>query len=239
LHNAAKFTETGGHIWLSAERDNADVVVCVRDSGIGIAAELLPSIFDMFTQAGQTPNRFQGGLGIGLALVRRLVELHGGSVLAHSDGPGKGSEFRVRLPALPLQRPEPSKPPPEPEPAKGRTLRILVVEDEVATAEMLGMLLELWGHTVQTVHDGPAALAAASTFRPEVVLCDIGLPAMNGYQLARQLRQQEGLNKAVLIAITGYGQEEDRRRAREAGFDHHVIKPVDPAALEKLLATLV
>jgi two-component system CheB/CheR fusion protein len=239
LHNAAKFTEPGGRIWLTAERDNAEVVVCVRDSGIGIAPELLPSIFDMFTQAGRTLGRSQGGLGIGLALVRRLVELHGGSVRAHSDGPGKGSEFRVRLPDLPPQRLEPFEPPPEPEPARRRTLRVLVVEDELAVAEMLVMLLELWGHSVQAVHDGPAALAVAPTFRPEVALCDIGLPGMDGYQLARQLRQQEGLNKSVLIAITGYGQEEDQRRAQEAGFDHHLIKPVDPAELEKLLTSIV
>src|SRR5262249_22206760 len=137
------------------------------------------------------------------------------------------------------QSPEPSEPPPEPEPARGGTLRLLVVEDELAVAEMLVMLLEMWGHTVQAVHDGPAALAAAPTLRPQVVLCDIGLPGMDGYQLARQLRQQEGLNKAVLVAMTGYGQEHDRRRAQEAGFDHHMTKPVDPAVLEKLLASLV
>jgi two-component system CheB/CheR fusion protein len=239
LHNAAKFTEAGGQIWLTAERDNTEVVVCVRDSGIGIAPELQPSIFDMFTQAGRTPDRSQGGLGIGLALVRRLVELHGGSVRAHSDGPGQGSEFRVRLPALPPQRPQPSELPPQPAPARGGRLRVLVVEDEPAVEEMLVILLGLWGHTVQAVHDGPAALAATQTMRPEVVLCDIGLPGMNGYQLARQLRQQEGLNKPVLVAITGYGQEQDRRRAQEAGFAHHMTKPVDPAALEKLLASVV
>jgi len=193
----------------------------------------------MFTQASRTLDHSQGGLGIGLALVRRLVELHGGSVRAHSDGPGKGSEFLVRLPALPPQRSEPSEPPREPEPAKGRPLRILVVEDELAVAEMLVMLLELWGHTVQAVHDGPAALAAGQTLRPEVVLCDIGLKGMDGYQLARQLLQQEGLNKPVLVAMTGYGQEQDQRRAQEAGFDHHMTKPVDPAAVQKLLTSLV
>jgi two-component system CheB/CheR fusion protein len=239
LHNAVKFTQPGGHIWLTAERDNAEVVVCVRDTGIGIAGELLPRIFDEFVQDDRAPAGSQSGLGIGLTLVRRLVELHGGSVRAHSDGPGKGSEFRVRLPALPPQRPEPSEPPPEQEPARGRTLRVLVVEDELAVAEMLVLLLELWGHTVQAVHDGPAALAAAQTLRPEVVLCDIGLPGMDGYQLARQLHQQEGLNKSVLVAMTGYGQEQDRRRAQAAGFDHHMTKPVDPTALEKLLTSLV
>src|SRR5262249_32933233 len=198
LRNATKFTETGGRIWLTAERDNDEVHVCVRDSGIGIAPEILPSIFDTFTTAGRTPDGSQGGLGIGLSLVRRLVELHGGSVRAHSDGAGKGSEFVIRLPALPPVRPERFEPPPQPEPAKGKTLRILVVDDELAVAEMLVMLLRFWGHTVKAVHDGPAALAAVPTFRPEVVLCDIGLPAMNGYQLSRQLRQQERSNQMAL-----------------------------------------
>jgi PAS domain S-box-containing protein len=239
LHNAAKFTEAGGHIWLTAQRDNAEVVVCVRDTGIGIAPELLPRVFDMFAQEERALGRSHSGLGIGLTLVRRLVELHGGTVRARSDGPGKGSEFVVRLPALSAQRAEPPEPPPQQEPAKGRALRILVVEDEPAVAEMLVMLLELRGHTVQTVYNGPAALAAAPAFHPEVVLCDIGLPRMSGYQVARQLRQQEGLNNSVLVAITGYGQEQDRRRAQKAGFDHHMTKPVDPAVLEKFLSSLV
>src|SRR5262249_29650512 len=189
LNNAAKYTEPGGHIWLTAGRDHSEVVVRVRDNGIGIPDKLFPHIFDMFTQADRTLDRFQGGLGIGLTLVRRLAEMHGGSVLAHSDGPGKGSEFMVRLPALPPKQPGvPGQL--EQEPAKQEPLRILVVEDEVAVAEMLVMLLQLWGHTVRAVHDGPAALAAAETFHPEVVLCDIGLPGMNGYQLARQLGLQ-------------------------------------------------
>jgi PAS domain S-box-containing protein len=235
LNNAAKYTEPGGHIWLTAGRDNSEVVVRVRDDGMGIPDELFPHIFDMFTQADRALDRSQGGLGIGLTLVRRLVEMHGGSVLVHSDGPAKGSEFMVRLPALPPRQPEVSGPP-EQEPAKQVPLRIMVVEDEVAVAEMLAVLLKLWGHTVRAVHDGPAALATAETFHPEVVLCDIGLPGMNGYQLARQLCRQAGPNKPTLVAITGYGQEEDRRRAQTAGFDHHMTKPVDPAALEALLA---
>jgi two-component system CheB/CheR fusion protein len=239
LHNAAKFTEVGGHIWLTAQRENAEVVVMVRDTGIGIVPELLPRIFDMFAQEDRAVSRSKSGLGIGLTLVRRLVELHGGKAQAHSAGPGKGSEFVLRLPALPAQRPEPPAPPPPLEPVSARALRILLVEDEVAVAEMLVMLLELWGHTVQVVHNGPAALAAAPTLRPQVVLCDIGLPGMSGYDVARQLRQQEGLNKLVLIAITGYGQQEDQRRAQEAGFDHHLTKPVDPVAFEKLLTCLV
>jgi PAS domain S-box-containing protein len=239
LHNAAKFTQTDGHIWLTAQRDNAEIVVFVRDTGIGIAPELLPRVFDMFAQEDRALGCSQSGLGIGLNLVRRLVELHGGSVQARSDGAGKGSEFVVRLPALPAQWPKPSEPPPEQEPAGRRRLRVLVVEDEPAVEEMLVMLLRLWGHAVQAVHDGPGALAVAPTFRPQVVLCDIGLPGMNGYQLARHLRQQLALNKLVLIAITGYGQEEDQRRAREAGFDHHLAKPVDPVPFEKLLASVV
>jgi PAS domain S-box-containing protein len=239
LHNAAKFSKADGRIWLTAQRDRGEIVVLVRDTGIGITPELLPRVFDMFAQEDRALGRSRGGLGIGLTLVRRLVELHGGSVGAHSEGAGKGSEFVVRLPALPAQWPQSSEPPLEQEPAGGRRLRVLVVEDEPAVAEMLVMLLELWGHAVQAVHDGPAALAAAPTFRPQVVLCDIGLPGMNGYHLARHLRQQGALNKLVLIAITGYGQEEDQRRAREAGFDHHLTKPVDPAAFEKLLASVV
>jgi PAS domain S-box-containing protein len=237
LNNAAKYTEAGGHIRLSAVREGAEVVVRVGDNGMGIPDELLPRIFDMFTQADRTLDRSQGGLGIGLTLVRRLVEMHGGSILAHSDGPGKGSEFMVRLPARPRHRPEAAAPPAPPGPAKKESLRVLVVEDEVAVAEMLVMLLRLWGHEVQGAHDGVGALAAVAAFRPEVVLCDIGLPGKNGYQVARQVCQMEWQGpRPVLVAITGYGQEEDQRRARAAGFDYHVTKPVDPHALEALLA---
>jgi PAS domain S-box-containing protein len=236
LNNASKYTEPGGSIWLTAERENSEVVLRVRDNGIGIPEELLPRVFDMFTQADRTLDRSQGGLGIGLTLVHRLVELHGGNVVAHSEGAGKGSEFTVRLPALPAPRPSAFKPPPEQVPEQKETLRVLVVEDEVAVAEMLVMLLELWGHVVRAAHDGPTALAAVQTFQPEVILCDIGLPGMDGYELARQLQLQEGPTKAILIAVTGYGQEEDRRRAERAGFDRHMTKPVDPAALEELLA---
>jgi two-component system CheB/CheR fusion protein len=236
LSNAAKFTEPGGHIWLTAGRENSEVVLRIRDTGIGISDALLPCIFDMFTQADRTLDRPQGGLGIGLTLVRQLVHLHGGSVLAHSDGPGKGSEFIVRLPPPPEQAPELSPPPLATGPAKNGSLRVLVVEDEAIVAEMLIMLLKLWGHAVQGVHEGPAALAAIATFAPEVILCDLGLPGMDGYELARQVRHREGANKPVLVAITGYGQEEDKRRAQAAGFDHHMTKPVDPNVLEALLA---
>jgi two-component system CheB/CheR fusion protein len=236
LTNAAKYTEPGGHIRLDVARDRAEVVVGIRDNGIGISDDLLPRIFDMFTQADCLLDRAQGGLGIGLTLVRRLIQMHGGSVVAHSDGPGKGSEFVVRLPAMTAPAPRAAELPAEPMPARSNPLRVLVVEDELAVGEMLVMLLELWGHTVRAVYDGPAALAAAQTFDPEVVLCDIGLPGMSGYQLARRLCRREGGARPVLVAITGYGQEEDRRRAQQAGFAHHMTKPVDPAALEALLA---
>jgi PAS domain S-box-containing protein len=241
LNNAAKYTEPGGHIRLTAGREGAEVVVRVRDNGMGIPDELLPRIFDMFTQADRTLDRSQGGLGIGLTLVRRLVEMHGGSILAHSDGAGKGSEFMVRLPALPRRQPEVPAPPQAPRPARPsgcpEPLRVLVVEDEVAVAEMLVMLLRLWGHEVRAVHDGTGALSAVATFPPDVILCDIGLPGKNGYQVARQLRQMEWQGaRPVLVAVTGYGQEEDQRRARTAGFDYHMTKPVDPHALEALLA---
>jgi signal transduction histidine kinase len=236
LSNAAKYTEPGGSIWLSAERVKSEVVVRVRDTGIGIPDELMPRIFDMFTQADRTLDRSQGGLGIGLTLVRQLVELHGGSVLAHSKGVGKGSEFMIRLPALVRQEPESPQPPKPAKPAKKETLRVLVVEDEAAVAEMLVMLLKLWGHAVRGVHDGHAALAALADFSPEIVLCDIGLPGMDGYELAGRVCQEKGASKPVLVAITGYGQEEDQRRARKAGFDYHMTKPVDPTALKELLA---
>jgi PAS domain S-box-containing protein len=237
LNNAAKYTEPGGQIWLTAERDNAEVVVRIRDTGIGISDELLPRIFDMFTQADRALDRAQGGLGIGLTLVRRLAELHGGRVLAHSAGVGQGSEFMVRLPAPSGQPRQPAAPAKEPELLQGGR-RVLVVEDEAAVAEMLVMLLQLWGHSVQAVHDGPTALATAKCFYPEVVLCDIGLPGMDGYQLARQLRDQGAAHKPMLVAVTGYGQEEDQRRAQRAGFDHHMTKPVNPIALKKLLDSL-
>jgi PAS domain S-box-containing protein len=246
LHNAAKFTEEGGHIGLHAERAGAGAVVRVCDSGTGIAADLLPHVFGLFTQGDRSLARSEGGLGIGLTLVKSLVELHGGTVTAHSGGPGRGSEFVVHLP-LP-QRLEvrgqksggggdraPSSPTPDlQDRAAGR--RVLVVDDNADAAESLAVLLRLEGHEVRTAHDGPAALEAARGFRPEVVVLDIGLPRMDGYEVARRLRAEAGLADALMVALTGYGQEEDRRRAEAAGFDAHLIKPADPAALQGILA---
>jgi PAS domain S-box-containing protein len=241
LHNAAKYTERGGHLWLTAEREGDEAVVRVRDTGIGIAPEMLPRIFDLFVQADRSLARSQGGMGIGLTLVRTLVEMHGGSVRAASAGPGRGSEFVVRLPLL--------------RDGSGRTTaakglapssflahpsrrRILVVDDNADTAESLALLLRREGHEVHVAHDGVAGLQAAQTDRPDIVFLDIGMPGMDGYEVARRLRRQPGLRGVVLVALTGWGQEEDRERARRAGFDHHLTKPAAPETLQQLLNDL-
>jgi two-component system CheB/CheR fusion protein len=235
LHNAAKYTEEGGHIWLTVERRLGEAWVRVRDDGLGIPTELLPQVFDLFTQGDRSLARSEGGLGIGLTLVKKLVELHGGGVEAHSEGPGRGSEFVVRLPVLPRQAPvEVGAEPDGHTPVPPR--RVLVVDDNVDAAESLALLLRVERHEVRTAHDGPTALHVAEAFRPEVVLLDIGLPRMDGYEVARRLRGQAGFQKALLVALTGYGQDEDRRRAEEAGFDAYLVKPADPAALHELLA---
>jgi len=235
LNNAAKYTEPGGRIWLTTERDNSEVVVRVRDTGIGIPPDMLPRVFEMFIQVDRSLDRAQGGLGIGLTLVRSLVEMHGGSVEARSAGPGKGSEFAIRLPVLQQLPAEMGESGPEPPLAAGERLRVLMVDDNADAAASVAMLLELEGHRVFLAHDGYAALEASRVHRPDVILLDIGLPGMNGYEAARQLRQQPGMMDVLLVAMTGYGQAEDRRRSSEAGFDHHLVKPVDPDELQELL----
>jgi CheY-like chemotaxis protein len=213
-------------------------VIRVRDSGIGIPAEMLSSVFDLFTQVDRALDRSQGGLGIGLTLVRRLVEMHAGTVQVSSPGPNQGSEFVVRLPALAdVHAPVVSTNGDGGHaPAKGPGSRILVVDDNVDATDSLALLLGVSGHEVRTAYDGPAALEAAEAFDPAIVLLDIGLPGMDGYEVARRLRQLPGRDKVLLVALTGYGQEEDRRRSREAGFDHHLVKPVDPEVLLALFA---
>jgi len=234
LNNASKYTPEGGTIAFSAARERGQAVIRVRDTGIGIDPDLLPSIFDIFVQADHSLDRSQGGLGIGLTLVRRIMELHGGQVAAFSEGAGKGSEFVVSLPeagagAAPLSpRADAATPRPS-------SRRILLVEDNADSAEGLAALLRLDGHVVRTENDGPSAVAAAGEFRPDVILLDIGLPGMNGYDVARAVRRDPRVAGAMLIAVTGYGQEDDRARSREAGFDHHLVKPLRPEAIEHLL----
>jgi PAS domain S-box-containing protein len=241
LTNAAKWTDPGGHIWLTVERQGPDVVVRIKDTGVGIPAENLPRLFEMFFQVDRALERSQGGLGIGLSLVRRLVELHGGSVQAHSAGRGKGSEFTVRLPALAEEpQAQPLQEATDSGATKAKTARrILVVDDLPDNADSLALLLRLGGNEVQTAYDGLAALEAAERFRPDVVLLDIRMPKLNGYDACRRIREQPWGKDMVLIALTGWGQEEDQRRTEEAGFDSHLVKPVDPAALNKLLADSV
>lgn len=236
LNNAAKYTEPGGRITLTAEVEGANAVVRIRDNGIGIPADALPRIFEMFSQVDRGKADAQGGLGIGLTLVRRLVEMHGGSVEAASEGAGRGSEFTVRLPIPAHDVRDESERKADPSSPEGPARRILVVDDNRDAAETLGMMLSLMGHDIKTAFDGPAALDAADEFRPEIVLLDIGLPTMNGYEVCRRMRRQAWSSDAMIVALTGWGQEEDRRRSEDAGFDHHVVKPVEVSELVLLLA---
>jgi CheY-like chemotaxis protein len=236
LSNACKYTEPGGRISLSAQCEGGDVAISVRDNGIGIAADMLPNVFEMFAQASGGSDRSQGGLGIGLTLVRRLVELHGGTVVARSAGLGLGSEFTVRLPIL-SERPVSQPPPEAPRTEMIPRRRILVVDDNRDAAESLATLLGLTGHETRVAHDGSEAVEAAEAFRPDVVLLDIGLPKMSGHDAARCIRERPWGKGMVLVALTGWGQEHDRRRSQEVGFDHHLVKPVDPAALMRLIAS--
>ena len=234
LTNAVKFTEDTGSISLTAEPGAKEVILRVRDTGVGIAADLLPRIFDLFMQGDRSIDRARDGLGIGLTLSRNLVELHGGTIEAHSEGVGKGSEFVVRLPrAADTVLEAPAAPASA---APHRPLRVLVVDDSEDTAETMGTLLEMVGHTIEKAHSGPAALEAAAAFRPDVILLDIGLPGLDGYQVAQRLREDPTLKDVTLIAASGYGQAEDLRRSREVGIDRHLVKPVDPRELQEILA---
>ncbi len=235
LNNSAKYTPQGGHIWLTARREGSDAVISVRDNGIGISAEMLPHIFEMFTQVDRSLERSQGGLGIGLTLVRRLVDLHDGTIEVRSDGLNQGSEFIVRLPLLspPLEE---SSPHYEPNAATLRGTRILVVDDNMDSADTLSLLLRLKGNEVRTASDGIEALERAEAFLPKLVLLDIGLPKLNGYDVAKRIRQQPWGHDMILVALTGWGHGDDRRRALEAGFNFHIVKPLDLSKLENILA---
>ncbi|WP_051243144.1 hybrid sensor histidine kinase/response regulator [Azohydromonas australica] len=235
LNNAAQYTPEGGHVALTAQREGEEAVVRVRDDGIGLAPEHLPYIFEMFSQVQPALERSHGGLGIGLALVRALAALHGGSVSARSDGLGRGSEFELRLP-LPPQ--PPAEPGPD-APAAARSpdaRRVMVVDDNPDAAESLALLLELQGHEVRTAHDGPGAVTLAQGFGPEVAIVDIGLPGISGYEVARRIRAQEGGRRMLLVALTGWGQAQDKLAALEAGFDRHLTKPVAPEQLDELFS---
>jgi signal transduction histidine kinase/ActR/RegA family two-component response regulator len=232
LNNAARYTPPKGHIRVSASRENADAVLRVRDDGVGIPAHLLSRVFDLFTQGERSVARSEGGLGIGLTIVRNLVELHGGSATVASEGPGWGCEFVVRLPLG--KTGEVSPEPPATASVVLPILRILVIEDNADSREMLRSILELEGHRVEVAEDGTAGLEAARSFRPDVAVIDIGLPGLDGYEVGRRIRSDLGLS-AMLIALTGYGQAEDRRRSEDAGFDAHLVKPVTPEQIREVL----
>jgi two-component system CheB/CheR fusion protein len=252
LHNAVKFTQSGGRIHVTALRDGAAAVISVRDSGVGIPPDALPRVFEMFAEGDRSAGRMRGGLGIGLALAKRLVEMHGGSITAKSEGPAKGAEFTVRLPVREESTPSPASTTPlestgtdaGPPSPRRRDLdpslpqRILVVDDNRDAAESLAMLLGSFGADVRIAFDGPSALEAIRTYVPEVVLLDIGMPSMSGYEVARLVRSRPELRDVALVAVTGWSQDEDRRRVRDAGFDRHLIKPVEWGSLRPVLVAI-
>jgi PAS domain S-box-containing protein len=239
LTNAVKYTNEGGHIWLSAQLERDKAVLRVRDTGLGITPAFLPHIFDLFSQAERTSDRSQGGLGIGLALAMRLVEMHEGTITVSSTL-GRGSEFVVSLP-VDLSTAPPKKTQraaPEIDKPIDAILRVLIVDDNEDAATALELLLEEAGHSVRTAHTGPDGLAAALEFLPDVILLDIGLPKLDGYEVAKRIRQEAALHNVVLVAMTGYGREKERQRSQEAGIDHHLVKPVDYGTLEQILAAV-
>lgn len=238
LNNAAKYSEPGGRICLTVERQGSDAVVSIKDTGIGIAADKLPSIFEMYAQEDRALDRSEGGLGIGLALVKQLVTMHGGSIEARSDGLDRGSQFIVRLPIdLSAQLKETNHGAPDTT-VTPCGLRILIVDDNRDAADSLSMLLRFAGNEPRTAYDGIEAVAAAAAFLPDVVLLDIGLPKLDGYEAARRIREQVWGKHMVLIALTGWGQEDDRKRSKDAGFDNHMVKPVEFAVMTNILAEL-
>jgi CheY-like chemotaxis protein len=224
LSNAAKYTEAGGHIWFTVQLQGDQVAICVRDDGIGMDKALLPHVFDLFTQGERTLDRSQGGLGIGLTIVKNLVEMQGGTVEARSEGFGCGSEFTIRMPVS-AKRPEQDLP--DAGPTTDSPRRVLIVEDNAGAAKILACVLKKLGnHDVQIAYDGENGLKLAKAFHPELVLLDIGLPGIDGYEVAKRLRQEPEGNRLLVAAVTGYGQEEDRRRSKVAGFDEHLLKPI-------------
>ena len=239
LNNAVKYTPKGGHIWLSLQQEGDRIVLRIRDTGVGIVPDSLPHMFELFTQAPRSLDRSQGGLGVGLAVVRKLVEMHGGTVEAQSAGPGKGSEFIVRLPVLSSPTGKSQILSKEGDERSGSGWRVLVVDDNVDSADSIAMLLQVSGHEVRVAYSGQDALDMAAKYQPDIVLLDIGLPVMDGYEVARRLRKYPDLKTVKLIAVTGYGQESDRLQSQEAGFDYHLVKPVDAQKLEEVMVAVM
>jgi len=239
LNNAVKYTPEGGHIWLSLQQEGDRIVLRIRDTGVGIVPDSLPHLFELFTQAPRSLDRSQGGLGVGLAVVRKLVEMHGGTVEAQSAGPGKGSEFIVRLPVLSSPTGRSQILSKEGDERSGSGWRVLVVDDNVDSADSIAMLLQVSGHEVRVVYSGQDALDMAGKYQPDIVLLDIGLPVMDGYEVARRLRNHPELKEVKLIAVTGYGQESDRLQSQEAGFDYHLVKPVDAQKLQEVMVAVM
>jgi len=230
LTNAAKYTDHGGHIHVEVRAEDGEAVIKIADDGVGIAPELLPQIFDLFVQSERSLDRSQGGLGIGLSVVQRLIHMHGGQVSARSEGPGRGATFELRLPRVAA----PAAQAPAPQPQASAARRILIVDDNTDAADSLAMILNMDGHQAEPVYDGRAALERVRSFAPEIILLDIGLPGMDGYEVARRLRA--GGSCAQLVALTGYGRLEDVERTKAAGFDAHLVKPVDVQLLLRRLS---
>jgi PAS domain S-box-containing protein len=236
VSNSVKYSNPGGQIWLTVEHEDDQAIIRVKDNGIGIPAEMLPNIFELFTQIDRSLEKSQGGLGVGLTVVKRLVEMHGGTVEARSEGADKGSEFIVRLPIVMTVVQEQPQPQDAEKPANAVRRRVLVVDDNADAAISMAMMLKLMGNDVRTAHDGIEAVEAATEYRPDVILLDIGMPRLNGYDACRRIREQPWGREPFIVALTGWGQEEDKRRSQDAGFDGHLVKPVEPKTLQKLLA---
>jgi CheY-like chemotaxis protein/two-component sensor histidine kinase len=234
LNNAAKYTPNGGRVELDVLPLEGAVEVCVRDSGIGIPAEMRDRVFEIFTQVDRPIERAQGGLGIGLAIAKRLVEMHGGTIEVRSAGTGEGSEFKVRLPASIMADERPGANAAAAQPRR----RVLIADDNLDSADTLAMMLEVFGNDVRVARDGEEAVSIAQSFHPEAILLDIGMPRLNGYEACERIRELAHGVKPVIVALTGFGQQEDRERSRAAGFDHHLVKPVDPQVLEKVVSAV-